>query len=466
MGQPVNRCQRLVPFWVSMGIGDKKANVVVIGGGFTGLSAAYELARLGIGVTVLESDDGVGGMGGSFKTNGCLLDKFYHHFFTTDEDVIRLAGEIGLAGQLRYTPTKTSIYIGKSFYRLSSPLDLLRFKPLGLADRVRLGMLILRSRWVSDWKVLESQTAEQWLIGLCGRRVYSMVWEPLLRAKFGSFAREVSAAWFRSRLVQRGGSRDSAGREVLGYVGGSFGAMAEVLAEKIRALGGEIQMGMPANEVLIESGCVRGVRTPKGTVDAGAVIATAALPVIAGLLEGGASREYINSLRRIKYMANFCLILELSRPLSDIYWLNINDPDVPFTGIVEHTNFMPAESCGGRYIAYLSKYIERDSDIYNMSEKELLEFSVPHVRRIFAGFERSQILGYHVCREEYAQPLIERYYSKLICPMETPVKGLYIATMAQVHPRSRVVNSAVWQGRQAAQTVAGYLGYSEMGAEK
>jgi protoporphyrinogen oxidase len=449
-----------------MGISGRKENVVIIGGGFTGLSAAYELARLGIGVTVLERDDEVGGIGGSFKTNGCRVDKFYHHFFTSDEDIIRLAGEIGLSAQLRHTPTKTSIYIGRRFYRLSSPLDLLWFKPLGLADRVRLGMLILRSRWISDREALESQTAEQWLIGLCGRRGYSMVWEPLLRAKFGSFAREVSAAWMWSRLVQRGGSRDGAGREVLGYVGGSFGAMAETLAEKIRSLGGDVQKGTPANEVLIESGCVRGVRTPKGDIDAGVVIATPALPVIAGLLEGGASPEYISSLRRIKYLANFCLILELSRPLSDIYWLNINDPDIPFTVIVEHTNFMPVESCGGRYIAYLSKYIERDSAIYNMSEKELLEFSVPHVRRIFAGFERSQILGYHVCKEAYAQPLIERHYNKLICPMETPVKGLYIATMAQVHPRSRVVNSAVWQGRQAAQTAAGYLGYSEMGEKK
>jgi protoporphyrinogen oxidase len=449
-----------------MGISDKKANVVVIGGGFTGLSAAYELARLGIGVTVLERDDEVGGIGGSFKTNGCRVDKFYHHFFNSDKYITGLAGEIGLGAQLRCAPTKTSIYTGKGFYRLSTPLDLLRFKPLSLADRLRLGMLVFRSRGLADWRPLESETAEQWLIMQCGRRVYSAVWEPLLRAKFGSLAREVSAVWFWSRIMARGGSRDSAGREMLGYLSGGFGSMAEAIAEKIRNLGGEIQTGVPAEAILVGDGCLRGVRTPKGIIDASAVIATPALPIIAGLLEGGVSQEYINGLRRIRYMANVCLVLEMSRPLSDIYWLNINDPEVPFTGIVEHTNLLPVENCAGRHIAYLSKYLEQDSEIYNMGPQQLLEFSLPHVRRIFTEFDQSQILGYHVFREAYAQPLIERHYSKLICPAETPLKGLYVATMAQVHPEGRVVNYIVRQGRRVAQTAAKYLGYSEMDAEK
>ncbi len=449
-----------------MGINYKKANVVVIGGGFMGLSAAYELARLGIGVTVLERDDAVGGIGGSFETNGGLLDKFYHHFFNSDEYITGLAGEIGLAARLRYAPTKTSIYAGNSFYRLSTPLDLLRFRPLSLTDRLRLGMLVLRSRGLADWKPLESQTAEQWLSRQCGRRVYSAVWEPLLRAKFGSFAREVSAVWFWSRIKARSGSRDSAGREMLGYFSGGFGTMAQALAEKIINIGGEIQTGTSAEAILVEDGCLRGVRTPKGIIDASAVIATPALPIIAGLLEGRISQEYINGLRRIRYMANVCLVLEMSKPLSDIYWLNINDPEVPFTGIVEHTNLEPAESCAGRHIAYLSKYLEQDSEIYNMSPQQLLEFSLPHIRRIFTGFDRSQILGYHVCRETYAQPLIERHYSRLICSTQTPMKGFYVATMAQVHPEGRLVNYIVGHGRRAAQTAAKYLGYSEIDEKK
>ncbi len=442
-----------------MEVGGKKLNVVVIGGGFTGLSAAYELARRGVAITVLEKEDKVGGISANFKVNGFYVDKFYHHFFNSDEHLIRLAGEIGFSDRLRYAPTKTSVYIGGNFYRLSSPLDVLRFRPLGLVDRIRLGMLVLRARGISDWRHLESETAEQWLIKRCGKRVYAVVWEPLLRAKFGSFAREVSAVWFWNKLVLRGGSRNAAGSEMLGYIAGGFGTMAEILADKIRMLGGEVLTGSPAESLVIENGCVCGVRTSEGTIDTRAVIATPALPIIADLLEGGETKEYIDSLRRIKYMANVCLVLELSKSLSDIYWLNINAPDVPFTGIVEHTNLLPIEACGGRYIVYLSKYLERDNSVYNMNGEELLEFSLPHVKRIFAGLEREQILGYHVFKSPYAQPLIECHYSKFICPTETPIRGFYIATMAQVYPQDRGVNYAVRQGRQAAEIVSGNHGY-------
>jgi len=165
-------------------------------------------------------------------------------------------------------------------------------------------------------------------------------------------------------------------------------------------------------------------------------------------------------------LANVCLVLELSKPISDIYWLNINDPDVPFTGIVEHTNLLPINACGGRHIVYLSKYLEQDSEVYNMSEGKLLEFFVPYVKRIFAGFEREQILGYHVFKSPYAQPLVECHYSKFICPTETPIRGFYIATMAQVYPQDRGVNYAVAQGRQVAKTAARYLCYSETGTGK
>jgi len=451
---------------VSMGVGGKKGNVAVIGGGFTGLSAAYELARRGAAVTVLEENEDVGGMAGGLKINGRHLDKFYHHFFNSDEHLIGLAGELGLGAELRYTPTKTSIYINGRFYKLSTPLDLLRFGPLGLADRIRLGMVVLRAKRLTDWRPLESETAEEWLVSRCGRRVYSVLWEPLLRAKFGLLAREVSAVWFWNKLALRGGSRNKAGSEVLGYFRDGFGSFAQAITDKIKEFGGKVLTGKPAKSLIIENGFMRGVRTPDGTIEARAVIATAALPIIADLLGGSAATEYINGLGRIKYLANVCLVLELSRPLSDIYWLCINDLDVPFTVVVEHTNLMPAKAFGGRHIVYLSKYLEPDNGVYKMSGKELLEFSAAPLKRIFSGFEREQILGYHVFKDAYAQPIIERHYSKLICPTETPVKGLYIATMAQVYPQDRGVNYAVQQGRQAAKTVAKYLGYSETGAEK
>jgi protoporphyrinogen oxidase len=322
-------------------------------------------------------------------------------------------------------------------------MDLLRFKPLNLMDRLRLGMLILRARQLSDWMPLESQTAQQWLVDRCGKQVYSVVWEPLLRAKFGSFAPEVSAVWFWNKLLLRGGSRDNVGREMLGFIDGGFPAICRAVAERVKTLGGDVQKGIPVTGILVENGCVRGVRTYQGDINSKAVIATPALPIIADLLDRKVAQEYINRLRRIRYLANVCLELELTERLSDIYWLNINDPDVPFTGVIEHTNLIPLEDCANRHIVYLSKYLEQQSEIYSMSAEQLLEYAIPYIKKIFTRFERSRIAGYHKWMAPFAQPLIERHYSKLICPMETPVKGFYISTMAQVYPQDRGVNYAI-----------------------
>jgi protoporphyrinogen oxidase len=163
--------------------------------------------------------------------------------------------------------------------------------------------------------------------------------------------------------------------------------------------------------------------------------------------------SYVAELRRIKYLANVCLVLDLDRSLSKIYWLNVNDPTFPFVGVVEHTNFEPPETYGGHHIAYLSKYLTVDDPLYTMSDEEVLAFAIPHVQRMFPGFEPAWIRDCHVWRARYAQPIVERHYSQLIPAQQTPLPGLHLCSMAQVYPEDRGTNYAVREGRKAALTL-------------
>jgi protoporphyrinogen oxidase len=175
---------------------DAAPHVVVIGAGFTGLAAAYQLTSLGIGVTVLEGDAEVGGLAGCFDVNGERLEKFYHHWFVTDSHIMQLIRELGGEDNIVCRPTRTGMYFANNFFNLSAPLDVLRFKPLKYLDRIRLAAMVLRARAVNDWQPLESLTAQDWLSQLGGDAVYKVVWEPLLRGKFGSHAPDISAVWF------------------------------------------------------------------------------------------------------------------------------------------------------------------------------------------------------------------------------------------------------------------------------
>ena len=433
--------------------------VVIIGAGFCGLAAAWELVQRGIKVTVLEQDEAVGGLAGSFCVgdasllSSSRLEKFYHHWFTSDVHIMQLINALGLQDKVVVRATRTGMYYAHNFFRLSSPLDLLRFKPLPLLDRLRLGLLVPRMQLVRDWHKLEQLTAAEWIRKTCGERVYEVVWQPLLRGKFGSEADKIAAVWLWNKLKLRGGSRSKDGREQLAYLQGGFAVLAEKLATAIQAKGGIIKTRTAARGIATKNGQVQAVFTDHGNINATHVIATPALPIIADLLHSHVPHTYEQQLRRIAYLANICVVLELNRSLSDIYWLNVNDPSFPFVGVIEHTNFEPATSYQQRHIVYLSRYLPAADPFYSKDDDEVVRFSLTHLRRMFPAFDDKCLLNAHVWRADYAQPVVECHYNRLRPSPQTPLANFYIASMAQIYPQDRGTNYAVAQGKEVAQLI-------------
>ena len=424
--------------------------VAVIGGGFCGLAAAYELCRRGIRAIVLERDPEVGGLAGSFAVGDARLEKFYHHWFTNDVHVMQIIRELDLSGRVIVRPTRTGMYYAHNFFKLSTPIDLLRFSPLPFWSRMRLGFMTLRARRVRDWRRLEDISAAEWLRKLGGERVYRVVWEPLLRGKFGDLAEEVAAVWIWNKLKLRGSSRGKAGEERLAYFDGGFSALADAMVDAVRAQGGDVKTGFAVRNLRVREGQLVGISGDREDIAVDATIITPATPVVADLIQPHASHRYVEQLRRIRYLANLCVVLELRRSLSEMYWLNVNDPKFPFVGVIEHTNFAHASAYGGRHIAYLSSYLPDTASLYNMKDPEIIDFTLDHVKRMFPDFNDDDLFATHVWRARYAQPVVECGYRRLIPDTRTPVKGLYLATMAQIYPEDRGTNYAIRQGRYAA----------------
>ena len=432
----------------------ESSDTIVIGAGFAGLSAAFELALAGKSVTVLEADEGVGGLAAAFQVeNGERLDRFYHHWFTNDLEVMQLISDLGQQDQVVEHPTNTGMYFANTIFKLSTPMDLLRFKPLGFLDRIRLGLLALRARRVKDWQKLEEVTAADWLKGLGGANVFRVVWEPLLQGKFGPYADKISAVWFWNKLKLRGGSRGKSGEERLCYFKGGFVRLAEALADEIRANGGNIKTAAPVDRLIKGEDGRWVAKGTWGSVTADRVIATTALPLVADMLVE-ADPGYRSELRRIDYLANVCLVLQLDRSLSSTYWLNVNDPGFPYVGVIEHTNFEGAENYGGSHIVYLSKYLPHTEALYEMSDDEVIAFSIPHLKKMFPEFDETWIREAHVWRARWSQPVVEKLYSALIPDEDTPLDGLHICSMAQIYPEDRGTNYAVRQGRLIGKRLA------------
>ena len=395
-------------------------------------------------------------MASAFDVEGEMLDKFYHHWFTNDLEVMGLINELGLNDHVEINATNTGVYYANNFFKLSTPLDLLKFKPLRFLDRIRLGLLTLRARRVKDWKLLENKTAREWLLELGGKNVYKVMWEPLLKGKFGPYAEEVSAVWFWNKLKLRGGSRGKGGEERLAYFKGSFAALVESLAKRIIELGGRIELNATVSKIESING-VWNTYVEDEIITSDRVIVPTALPLVADMISSWASEEYISSLKRIKYIGNVCLVLELDRSLSKTYWLNVNDPSFPFVGVIEHTNFEKPETYGGRHIVYLSKYLPHTDPLYLMSSDEFLEFAFPYLQMMFPDMDRDWIQKHHLWRARWSQPVVEKHYSQLIPSENGPKEGFHICSMAQIYPEDRGTNYAIREGSIMGKKVSAEL---------
>jgi protoporphyrinogen oxidase len=434
---------------------NNKKHIVIIGAGFSGLSAGYSLLKKGYQVTILEKDAQVGGLAQCFDLADTKLECFYHHWFTNDRFIMELVAELGVSDKVLIRSSKTGMYYANQQYRLSSPLDVLKFKPLSWLNRCRLGLMVLiAQKCYKDWKALDNITAAEWLSKIGGKEVFKTIWEPLLIGKFGKYAHEVSAAWFWGKLLLRGGSRGKQGKEMLAYYQGGFASLAEALVSKIEALGGVVLCNNAVKSFSVENKAVQGVLTENGMIDCDGVIATPALPIISEWLKDHVDIAYTHQLKQVKYLANVCLILQLNKSLSEYYWMNVNDPTFPFVGIIEHTNFEPSETYENSHIVYLSKYLPIEEEMYNMDAETLLTFALPYIEKMFPDFNRESILSAHVWRAPFAQPLVTKGYKDIIPEAHTPLKNVYISTMAQIYPEDRGTNYALREGQKIAALVS------------
>ena len=426
--------------------------VAIIGGGISGMSAAWELSSHGIQVDLFEREPYLGGLAGWFDINSSTLEKFYHHLYNLDQDLIRLIQEVGLGENLVFRQTNTGAFYVNKIYRLSSPLDLIRYKPLPFLDRLKMGMLVLKARMVKDWKQLDNITARDWIIQNSSQAVFDIVWSPLFRSKFGKYADNVSAAWLWSKLVQRGGSRSKGGAEVLGYLKGGYGLLFTTMEKKLAEQNVRIHKRSSVEAIVSESGSVTGLKVHGEIIPFTHIIACTQLPDFLDIV-GGVPESYRKELEKIGFLGNVTLVLKLNRRLSDTYWINVTDPECPFVGVIEQTNLLDETHYGGSHFAYISRYMDTDDPLYQMTPQDLFAVYRPWLQKVFPEFSDKWLDDLMLWRDPHSQAVVTTGYRTRVPDMKTPLKGLFLSTMAQIFPEDRQMSNGVKFARKAARMI-------------
>ena len=423
---------------------NEKKKVAVLGAGISGLVAAYELGKKGFQVEVFEKETEAAGFAGTFGVGGKRLEKFYHHFFKSDKQLLALLEELGISEHVRWLPSSMGYFINGRVYDFGTPISLINFSPLSFFGKMGFGISTLRLLLKNDWETLENTTAENWLIKNAGKEAYETIWRPLLSAKFGERAQDVSMAWFWGKIKLRGSSKEN-GKEVLGYLDGSLDVLVEKLIEKIMAQGGTINFGTQVLGIKREDSGLWEVKYEKSSSQTfDGVLSALPQPVFAKLLNG--------DMKVVDHTAVICTVLVMDKPLTEKYWINIGDRNLPFGGLIEHTNYLPKEEYGNKHILYLSSYMLESDVRFTETDDQLLDKFYKALKQVNPEFTRKQILEHHVFRSKFAQPIITLGYSKNKPEhrVNKDSQGLYQTNMAVIYPEDRGVNYGIRDSIEAA----------------
>jgi protoporphyrinogen oxidase len=436
---------------------DTRPHAVVIGAGPAGLKAAHVLAKAGARVTLLESGPILGGLASSFDVQGVRIERYYHFICKGDDDLTATLDELGLGHKLHWRDSRMAYFVDGTLYPFLTPVELLRFRPLSLVDRLRAGLAVKLGQRLKE-EDLAPQRATVWLRRMFGERAYSVIWEPLMRFKFAEHADAVSAAWIWARMVRLSRSRTSPWREELGYVEGGSRVVLEALAQDLEARGGQVVLNADVEQVVIEGGRVTGVRAGGETLRADAVVSTVTTSRFRKLTAAGLHGPYADALDRIPTIGIFCLFLRLREPVTPFFWVNTHDPRVPFAGMIEYTNLNPLPELLGDRILYVPQYLSADDARYAQSDEDVLRRYTDALALINPAFDRDWIRFSAVFRDRYAQPICLTDYRETTPGHATPVPNLFLTDSCQLHPHDRSISGSFGLGAAAARLARGALG--------
>lgn len=429
-------------------------HVIVIGGGPSGLAAAYELIRAGRRVTLLEAAPEFGGLASSFQLDGLPVEQFYHFICRSDHDLVQLIQELGLRDELHWQQTRTAFYHDGRPYAFGTPFDLLFFSAVPWLQRLRFGVHILRSRYRSQWKWLDQMPAKPWLIESMGEQAYNVIWHPLLRIKFGEHYDRISAAWVWHRIWRVAQSRRRLWeREMFGYLTHGTAMLVDGLVDWLRRQPtADLRAGIHAQAIELDQGRATGVRVGEQVIPCDAVLSTVALPTLDQLLPGQPSAYFVK-LRQVNYIGIVCMALSLKQSFSQYFWMNINDPRISFNGIIELTNLNRQLHDAGLNVIYIPFYLPTSEPRYGFGDDALFDEYTAMLKLINPDFELDWVKERRVFRAPYAQPVCVTNFAGLRPDPRAPVPGLYVTDSTQFYPEDRTMSAAIHVARKVARMI-------------
>jgi protoporphyrinogen oxidase len=426
----------------------------IVGGGFLGMTLAHRLAQHGKKVTLFEGANYLGGLASAWNLGDVVWDRHYHVTLLSDTYLRSLMAELELEKEMEWVETKTGFYTDGKMYSMSNTLEFLRFPPLGLLDKLRLGGTIFYASRVKNWQKLEKIPVTEWLRRWSGSHTFEKIWLPLLRAKLGENYKRTSAAFIWACIARMYAARRTGlKKEMFGYVSGGYARVLERFAQALAEEKVDIKLGQPVKKVEPASDGKVGVELNNGQREIfDQVVLTIAAPLAARACPGLSVDEQ-DRLKNIQYQGIICASLLLKRSLANFYVTNITDAWVPFTAVIEMSALVDRKHFGGNALVYLPKYVIPEDPAFSLSDGEIEGQFIEALARMYPHFRPSDVVCFRVSRVKYVLALSTLNYSEGLPPMTSSIPGIHIINSAHICNGTLNVNETVQLAEKAARTL-------------
>jgi protoporphyrinogen oxidase len=430
-------------------------NIGIIGGGMMGLATAFYLSQKGHQITIIEKENEIGGLCRSEEIlPNVFWDRFYHVILSTDKELLNFINDIGLSADIRFRETKTGFYTNGQLHSMSNTLEFLKFPPLSLLDKIRLGIGILYVSKINNWKPLEKISIKTWLTRVFGRRNYEKMWDPLLRSKLGSAKDQASAALIWAIIKRYYGTRHSSSKkEQLGCVKGGYSSILKHVEDYLRKNDSEIVLNQNVSKLGLVNGDRVRIFTQNGQMlEFDRVVVTAPNPEVRRIMPE-MPPDFDCRLNEVRYLNIICALMILKKSLTPFYITNLTDSNLPFTGLIEATNVMPPDILKDHTLIYLPKWLPSGDPFFDKSNQEILNIFTRALMNMFPDLSEEDIVNLTVHRAKFVQPILDINYSEKILPMKTPLKNIYLVNTTMIRNSTLNNNEVVRLAKKAAETV-------------
>jgi protoporphyrinogen oxidase len=396
--------------------------VVVIGAGPAGLTAAYELAKLGRRATVLEKDGIVGGLARTEQYDGYHFDMGGHRFFTKDPAVNRMWREV-LGSEFLRRPRLSRIYYdGKYFDYPLKPWNAL--SGLGFYQSIRVGLSYMK------WQVVPyrpEDTFEQWVTNRFGRRLFLIFFRAYTEKVWGVSCSELKAEWAAQRIKDL--SLRTAVMNMLfkprrtiktlieefEYPRLGPGMMWEAVTEEVRRRGGEVRLDAPVLRVHRDGSRVLGVTVGgaggERRVDGSHFISSMPITELVTKMEPPAPADVLEAAKHLSYRSflTVCLIVDKADLFPD-NWIYVHDPNVNVGRIQNYKNWSPEMVADATKTGLgLEYFCDEGDELWSTPDSELIATATRELQAIGLA-EGARVVGGCVFRMPKAYPVYDSAY--------------------------------------------------------